>query len=397
MSKRILLLLLAVVLALLHNAALADIDRQKSLQDEPAFEYSNDGTDYDVIIQKKSTPQDLQPDAAASILSQEKAMSTEAPTSKKVDQNPKQILGASPGTSQFNNQATHEDANEQDYYSAFNLDGILDLMAGDDEGNVNFGAIGLELANNLANVIDMNEVGSMAATLGMMLSGLGAVNELQRQGNSGDDDRQNSAAVAAAAANIVLNNGLAALLGQEMRGIDNNAGRAGTAPDTPDTAQLYKMLAGVAGAGTDANQLSKIVNDIMNPDTQSTEKDAGKSSKDTDANTRTHHGIHDSKPGSLANTIGSVISNGNARNIADAVADFVGGNDTSNITSIAQAVGIRNFFRTEEKKVPEGCPSCFNCMYPGSVCAHNATCNQFTGRCDCPSGWTGEDCLEPGK
>ncbi|PIA17582.1 hypothetical protein COEREDRAFT_23594, partial [Coemansia reversa NRRL 1564] len=41
------------------------------------------------------------------------------------------------------------------------------------------------------------------------------------------------------------------------------------------------------------------------------------------------------------------------------------------------------------------CPSCFNCMYPNSVCAHNATCNKFTGRCDCPSGWTGEDCLQP--
>ncbi|KAJ1937193.1 hypothetical protein GGF37_005306, partial [Kickxella alabastrina] len=49
--------------------------------------------------------------------------------------------------------------------AGFNLDDILDLMAGDENGHVNFGAIGIEIANNLANVIDMNEMGNMATTL----------------------------------------------------------------------------------------------------------------------------------------------------------------------------------------------------------------------------------------
>ncbi|KAI8318860.1 hypothetical protein GQ54DRAFT_320883 [Martensiomyces pterosporus] len=101
--------------------------------------------------------------------------------------------------------------------------------------------------------------------------------------------------------------------------------------------------------------------------------------------------------GAIADTIGSLV-NGNSsgtRNIASAVDDFLNGNDSADFEGIAQAIGIRNFFRTDEKKIPDGCPSCFNCLYPGSECGHNSTCNQFTGRCDCPSGWTGEDCLTP--
>ncbi|KAJ2078040.1 (ABC) transporter [Coemansia sp. RSA 988] len=397
MSKRIILLLLAIVLAMPHKGTVADTGRQKGLQDQTVFEYSNDGTDYDVIIQKKGQPQNLNPNSAISIYIEENAALTKPSFSKRADHIPKPTLPVAPNPSHPSNQGIQLDAKEQDYYDAFNLDGILDLMAGDDDGNVNFGAIGLELANNLANVIDMNEVGSLAATLGMMLSGLGTVNELQRQGNVGDEDRQNSAAVAAAAANIVLNNGLAALLGQQAHSASSNIGSSDTTPDVLNTSQIYNMLAGVAGGGPDAKQLSELVNNIINPHTQIKGENTEEVGQVTAANSQANHGQHNNKPGSLANTIGSVITNGNARNIADAVADFVGGNDTSNISSIAQAVGIRNFFRTEEKKVPDGCPSCFNCMYPGSVCAHNATCNQFTGRCDCPSGWIGEDCLQPGK
>ncbi|KAJ2775967.1 (ABC) transporter [Coemansia nantahalensis] len=171
-------------------------------------------------------------------------------------------------------------------YGGFNIDGILDLMAGDDDGNVNFGAIGLELANNLANVIDMNEVGSMATTLGMMLSGLGAVNEIQRQGNLAGAEMQNPAA----AANLILSSGISALMGQVLSNqmADNDyshlanlllepngpAGRSGSGaggmaagPTRPaagqDAAGISNLLAGVQASGLDMQQLAGIVNGIM--------------------------------------------------------------------------------------------------------------------------------------
>ncbi|KAJ2612786.1 (ABC) transporter [Coemansia sp. RSA 1365] len=395
MSKQILLLFLAVVLALLCNAALTDIDKQRSQEDKTALQYSNDGTEYNQMIQKKRLPQNLKTETFVSLSITGNAATIKTLDDENVHQISKPTLADSPAPPQLNVGAMQVDDIEHDYYNAFNLDGILDLMTGDDDGNVDFGAIGLELANNLANVIDMNEFGTMAATFGMMLSGLGAVNELQRQGNLADNGSQNLAA--AAAANIVLNNGLAALLGQETHENNFNAGRSASMLDRSDQSQLYNMLAGVAGGGANAKQLSEIVNGIINPNMQRSEKNTESTSKNINDNIQQHHSIHSSMADSLATTIDSVMSNESARNVAGAVADLVGGNGSPNISSIAQAVGIRNFFRTEEKTIPDGCPSCFNCMYPGSVCAHNATCNKFTGRCDCPSGWTGEDCLQPGK
>ncbi|KAF5017111.1 hypothetical protein F66182_11007, partial [Fusarium sp. NRRL 66182] len=44
---------------------------------------------------------------------------------------------------------------------------------------------------------------------------------------------------------------------------------------------------------------------------------------------------------------------------------------------------------------PDGCPPCFNCLLPAHTCAQYADCNEFNGKCDCPEGFGGDDCLEP--
>ena len=49
---------------------------------------------------------------------------------------------------------------------------------------------------------------------------------------------------------------------------------------------------------------------------------------------------------------------------------------------------------------PAGCPppsTCFNCMLPGYSCFHYAKCSEFSGRCECPAGFGGDDCSQPGK
>ncbi|KAJ2533995.1 (ABC) transporter [Coemansia sp. RSA 1935] len=274
-------------------------------------------------------------------------------------------------------------------YGGFNIDGILDLMEGDDNGNVDFGAIGMELATNLATVIDMNEVGTMATTLGLMLAGIGASNEIQRQNG------MDSASQQVQATNFMLNNGIAALVGQMLNnqqgelqtGAKSKMGDQNGPLGMSDMASLYGMLAeGLTGDASNPD-ISNIVGNILNNNARSS---ANTSNKQRLA-------VQPGKSDTIADAIDSVVGSESARSITGAMADFVNGNDTADLTGIAQAIGIRNFFRTEEKNIPDGCPSCFNCMYPGSVCTHNATCNQFTGRCDCPSGWTGEDCLQPGK
>ncbi|CAI6080573.1 hypothetical protein V2G26_011909 [Clonostachys chloroleuca] len=44
---------------------------------------------------------------------------------------------------------------------------------------------------------------------------------------------------------------------------------------------------------------------------------------------------------------------------------------------------------------PSECPPCFNCLLPAHTCAQYAGCNEFNGKCDCPEGFGGDDCLEP--
>ncbi|UNI23697.1 FAD-dependent urate hydroxylase [Purpureocillium takamizusanense] len=44
---------------------------------------------------------------------------------------------------------------------------------------------------------------------------------------------------------------------------------------------------------------------------------------------------------------------------------------------------------------PDDCPPCFNCLLPAHTCAQYADCNEYNGKCHCPDGFGGDDCLEP--
>lgn len=44
---------------------------------------------------------------------------------------------------------------------------------------------------------------------------------------------------------------------------------------------------------------------------------------------------------------------------------------------------------------PDDCPPCFNCLLPAHTCTQYASCNNFNGKCDCPPGFGGDDCLDP--
>ncbi|KOS23426.1 putative ATP-dependent permease [Escovopsis weberi] len=44
---------------------------------------------------------------------------------------------------------------------------------------------------------------------------------------------------------------------------------------------------------------------------------------------------------------------------------------------------------------PPQCPPCFNCLLPAHTCAQYASCNEYNGKCNCPDGFGGDDCLEP--
>ena len=44
---------------------------------------------------------------------------------------------------------------------------------------------------------------------------------------------------------------------------------------------------------------------------------------------------------------------------------------------------------------PDGCPPCFNCNLEAFQCAQYGTCNKYNGKCSCPAGFGGDDCLRP--
>ncbi|KAI0179033.1 hypothetical protein GGR52DRAFT_534567 [Hypoxylon sp. FL1284] len=44
---------------------------------------------------------------------------------------------------------------------------------------------------------------------------------------------------------------------------------------------------------------------------------------------------------------------------------------------------------------PSDCPPCFNCLLPAYECGQYADCNEYNGKCECPPGFGGDDCLEP--
>ncbi|KAJ2984075.1 hypothetical protein NUW58_g6140 [Xylaria curta] len=44
---------------------------------------------------------------------------------------------------------------------------------------------------------------------------------------------------------------------------------------------------------------------------------------------------------------------------------------------------------------PGDCPPCFNCLLPAYECGQFAQCNAYNGKCECPAGFGGDDCLQP--
>lgn len=44
---------------------------------------------------------------------------------------------------------------------------------------------------------------------------------------------------------------------------------------------------------------------------------------------------------------------------------------------------------------PKDCPPCFNCLLPAFHCTQFADCSSSTGKCECPPGFAGDDCLQP--
>lgn len=38
----------------------------------------------------------------------------------------------------------------------------------------------------------------------------------------------------------------------------------------------------------------------------------------------------------------------------------------------------------------------FNCLLPAFKCTQFANCSDYDGRCQCPPGFGGDDCLKPG-
>lgn len=37
----------------------------------------------------------------------------------------------------------------------------------------------------------------------------------------------------------------------------------------------------------------------------------------------------------------------------------------------------------------------FNCLLPAHKCTQFSECNDYTGKCNCPEGFGGDDCLQP--
>ncbi|KAL2021651.1 hypothetical protein VTK56DRAFT_7004 [Thermocarpiscus australiensis] len=44
---------------------------------------------------------------------------------------------------------------------------------------------------------------------------------------------------------------------------------------------------------------------------------------------------------------------------------------------------------------PKDCPPCFNCNLPIYSCGQFAPCSEYSGKCNCPAGFGGDNCLEP--
>ncbi|KAJ1665240.1 FAD-dependent urate hydroxylase [Coemansia sp. RSA 1646] len=327
-------------------------------------DYVNSGSQYDIIIQKLPMREDL-----------EETTTSSEQGSKFGEDSLEQPNSSSDDIQQSNKAPISKSENPNPHIenAGFNLDNILDLMAGDESGNVDFGAIGIELANNLANVVDMNEVGSFATTLGLMMSGIGTAAEIQRlRGGASDSAAHQNNGIP----NAALNNGISALIGQILAtqqasagGSDSNAGNQALNIDGIDMAKLLDSVAGgSADAGDiDINHIAGVVDSILGDDSaQRVTANAKANSISTSNSKKIGYG-----PSSSDN---SNSGNAGTRSAASALNDFINGNDTSNISDIAQAIGIPCLSPVDEGKRPA---------------AKNGHCHQDT---ECRPGWGGWNC-----
>ncbi|QPG95783.1 hypothetical protein C2857_002045 [Epichloe festucae Fl1] len=68
---------------------------------------------------------------------------------------------------------------------------------------------------------------------------------------------------------------------------------------------------------------------------------------------------------------------------------------TASMNSTSQNLDVLRSKLALMNERPDNCPPCFNCLLPSHVCAQYAGCNEFNGKCDCPEGFGGDDCLQP--
>ncbi|KAJ1950953.1 hypothetical protein EC988_004199, partial [Linderina pennispora] len=308
--------------------------------------FENEGSEFDIVISRKEVP-DTHPSSPLPAAPAAEPNALPLEPQKIPGSSPSAATKSSPQLSGVPKPGSAAVPSDELPLAGFNLDGILDLMAGDDQGNVNFGAIGLEIANNLANVIDMNEVGNMATTFGIMMSGIGSMannNQRQRQDTSPNTGNRNNG----------LNGGIASLMGQIIA--NNQVGGV-----SPAGAHRRDQNSGQSGAAFGAGDIGNLLNGLNVNDIIST---VASGDRNININGIANaiggmvNGNSDgAKGGGLNNIIGGIVNSGAAVDIADAVDNLIKGNDTSNLVGLAKAVGIQNFVNIEEKHIPEGCPS----------------------------------------
>ncbi|KAJ1935061.1 hypothetical protein FBU59_005503, partial [Linderina macrospora] len=304
--------------------------------------FENEGTEFDIVISRKEIADAQPPGPSPSMPAVEPKAPLPEPQQKPDSQSPepKAASNAPPAAgTQPRMQAASQakqgapaDLSNEPPLAGFNLDGILDLMAGDDQGNVNFGAIGLEIANNLANVIDMNEVGNMATTFGIMMSGIGMANNNQRQRQDLPPDTSSR--------NTGLNGGIASLVGQIIANNQMSVNPAAGVHRRDQTGGQTNAGLGAGNLGNLGNLLNGLnVNEILstvangdgNINIHGIANAIGGMVNNPNSNNNGAEG------GGLNNVIGGIMNSGAVVDIADAVDNLIKGNDTSNLVGLARA------------------------------------------------------------
>ncbi|KAJ1900252.1 (ABC) transporter [Kickxella alabastrina] len=264
----------------------------------------------------------------------------------------------------------------------------------------------------------------MATTLGFMMSGIGAATEMQRQNNGGRTTNNQ---------NMVLNNGIAALVGQMLANpqllgasstgstAHNGGSTSNIAPNTPniDMAQLLGIVAGGNDGNVNLQGIANIIGGVMNSNTNSVGSSSSTGAS-TSASAATNRNTKQDSLGAsqgaainIAQVIEGLASEGvgagagvaltpgtsaaiseainnaigssdGVRNVASIVNEFVNGDDEGGVANIAQALGIR--------WTGDDClqPACLSPVDKDKrPAAKNEHCHEDT---ECRPGWGGWNC-----